>query len=169
MTNLSALTAIWLKLRQDIMESHAVDEDDPWLEGTLEGETDLMDRLRSLLRKRRELLAHADALKGMVGEIQDRQARMEHSAKAIASAVTGAMQEAGIAKIKGPDFSASISYGKAPLLGLEHLSPDALPPKLLRIKKEINRTAVREALESGEHLEGCYLGNAAPFITVRVK
>jgi hypothetical protein len=166
--DLSALTQIWVRLRQELVETHQLtDEDDPWLEDTLDGEAALMDRLRYLLRKRRELLANCDALKTMIRELSERQNRMDNTAKRIGDAVVYAMQEAGISKLKSPDFSASVSYGKAPIIGVENLDPDTLPPSLVRIRKEIDKVALRQALESGETIENVYLGNAAPFITVR--
>jgi hypothetical protein len=165
--DLAALTTIWATLRDKLSEESGLDDDE--LMDTLDGELDLADRLRSLIRKRREMLANADALKGMIRELSDRQARMENSAKSIGNAVTHAMQEAGISKLQSPDFSVSVSYGKKPLCGVESLNPADLPPRFVRTKVEVDRNALRAALESGEHLDGVYLGNAAPFLTVRTK
>jgi hypothetical protein len=165
--DLAALTTIWATLRQKLAEESGLDDDE--LMDTLDGELDLADRLRSLIRKRREMLANADALKGMISDMCDRKARMETTAKRIGDAVTYAMQEAGIAKLKSPDFSASVSYGKKPLCGVESLNPADLPTRFIRTKLEVDRNALRAALESGEQIEGAYLGNAAPFITVRTK
>jgi uncharacterized protein YhaN len=167
MTDTAALVQIWTSLRDRLAEESGLSDED--LQDTLDGELDLLDRLRSLMRKRRELLANADALKGMIKEMSERQARMEASAKSIGQAVTHAMQEAGLAKIVAPDFSASVSYSKPPLSGAENLDVNTLPSRFVRIRKEIDRAAIRAALEAGEAVEGCYLGNPSPFITMRVK
>jgi hypothetical protein len=167
MTDTAALVQIWTALGRTLAEEHGLDDQE--LFDSLDGELDLADRLRALVRKRREMLAFADALKQMIKEHQARLARLEHTAKVIGDAVVNAMCEAGLKRLPAPDFSASVSYGKAPIMGAESLDPDVLPPRFVRIRKEVDRIALRAALENGEGLDGVsvYLGNPAPFILVR--
>ena len=55
--DLAALTTIWATLRQKLVEETGLDDDE--LMDTLDGELDLADRLRSLIRKRRQICADA--------------------------------------------------------------------------------------------------------------
>ena len=165
--DLSALTTIWATLRDKLSEESGLDDDE--LMDTLDGELDLADRLRSLIRKRRHLLADADALKGMIREMTERKLRLEKTADAISNAVVHAMSEAGIRKLSAPDFTVSLGQGKPPLAGAESLDPTLLPDRFVRIERTVNRTALREALDAGEDLAGIsiYLGNPAPHLIVR--
>jgi hypothetical protein len=161
-TETAALAHIWTALRDKLAQEHQLDDDE--LFDTLDGELDLADRLRSLVRKRREILANAEALKAMIKEMGERLARLENTANTITNAVVHAMCDAGIKKLPAPDFSVSVGYGKPPIIGAETA---AIPERLLRIKTEVNRTALREALEAGETIPGCYLGNPSPHLIIR--
>src|SRR5688572_8748083 len=137
---------------------------------TLDGELDLADRLRSLIRKRRHLLADADALKGMIREMTERKLRLEKAADSIANAVVHAMSEAGIRKLQAPDFSVSLGQGKPPLVGVENLDPYLMPKRFVKTECSVNRTALREALEAGDPAVAdapVYLGNPQPHLIVR--
>jgi hypothetical protein len=165
--DLAALTTIWAALRAKLAEESGLDDDE--LMDTLDGELDLADRLRSLIRKRRHLLADADALKGMIREMQERKLRLEKTADTIANAVVHAMSEAGIRKLSAPDFSVSLGQGKPPVAGADSLDPTLLPDRFVRVERSVNRTALREALDAGEDLSGIsvYLGNPSPHLIVR--
>jgi hypothetical protein len=166
--DLAAEIRIWNALRDRLAQEHPeMVQDD--LFDSLDGAGDLADHLRYLVRKRRHMLADAEALKGMIKELVHRLARIEVAAEKIGESVVWAMQEAGIAKLKAPDFSVSIGFGKAPLSGADSLDPSTLPPRFVRTKLEVDRVALRAALEGGENLEGLavYLGNAKPHIIVR--
>jgi hypothetical protein len=163
--NLHALSMIWANLHAKLSAEHDLDDDE--LFDTLDGELDLADRLRSLIRKRREMLANADALKTMIKEMTERKLRLEKTAESISNAVVHAMSEAGLRKLSAPDFTVSLGQGKPPLAGAEHLDPASLPDHFVRVERSVNRTALREALDAGEHIPGVYLGNPQPFLTFR--
>jgi hypothetical protein len=170
--DLAALTTIWNSLRQQLVEQLLDADGEDLLDtevlfDTLDGELDLADRLRSLIRKRRHLLADADALKGMIREMTERKLRLEKAADSIANAVVHAMSEAGIRKLSSPDFTVSLGQGKPPLAGADKVDLTQLPAHLLRTTVELDRSALREALEKGERVEGCYLGNPSPHLIVR--
>jgi hypothetical protein len=165
--DLAAHTVLWNALRQSLAEASGLDEDE--LFDSLDGELDLADGLRRLVRKRRQICADVDALKQMIKEMTERKLRLEKTADSISNAVVHAMSAAGIKKLSAPDFSVSLGYGKQPLAGAESLDPAALPDRFVRVERSVNRTALREALEAGEDLAGvsCYLGNPQPHLILR--
>jgi hypothetical protein len=163
--DLSAQTVLWNDLRRQLAEINGLAEDDPALFDTLDGEMDLADYLRRLVRKRRQLCADSDALRGMIKEMEERKLRLDNTAKNIGNAVVHAMSAAGMNRLPAPDFSVSIGYGKAPIVGAVEASE--LPDHLVRVERSINRTALREALDAGENIPGVYLGNPQPHLIVR--
>jgi hypothetical protein len=165
--DLAALTTIWATLRDRLAQESGLDDDE--LMDTLDGELDLADRLRSLIRKRRQICADVDALKQMIKEMTERKLRLENAANSISNAVVHAMSEAGIRKLSSPDFTVSLGQGKPPLAGADSLDPTSLPDRFVRVERSVNRTALREALDAGEDLSGIsvYLGNPQPHLIVR--
>lgn len=164
---LATAAHVWNDLKRDLIEVHRITDDDPALFDTLDGQVELADRLRDLLRYRRQLTADADALKAMIKEMQERCSRLQRSADNVGRAVAHCMVMADIKKLPAPDFTASVRYGEPPLSGADTLDPNQLPDRFVRIKREVNRTAIRDALEAGETLEGVYFGNPSPTLTVR--
>jgi hypothetical protein len=128
----------------------------------LEAETDVPERCRKMLRAVRAIEADINALKEMRGELTHRIDSKEARIERILSTVKWAMTEMGLTKLLAPDFSASISAGQRPLIVRDEL----LPEEFMRVKKEPNRTAIREALKSGREIEGAYLGNPQPVLRV---
>jgi Siphovirus Gp157 len=167
--SLATAAHVWNNLKRELIEVHQIGDDDPALFDTLDGIADLPDRLRDLLRYRRQKLADAEALKSIIKDMQDRHARLQSSAEGIGRAVAHCMLLAGVKSLPAPDFTASVRYGQPPLSGAETLDPTKLPDRFVRIKREVNRTALRDALEAGENIEGVYLGNPQPTLTVRTK
>src|SRR5215207_563261 len=155
--SLATAAHVWNDLKRELTNVHKITEDDPAFFDTLDGIAELPDRLRNLLRLRRERQADAASLKTIIQEMRDRLARLEHSADSIGAAVAHCMAMAGLKTLPAPDFSASVRYGQPPLSGADTLDATKLPDKFVRVKREVNKTALREALEAGEHIEGCYL------------
>ena len=166
---LATTVHVWNDLKRELVEVYHLTDDDPALFDTLDGQAELADRLRDLLRYRRQKLADADALKTIIKEMQDRLARLQSSADGIGRAVAHCMLMADIKNLPAPDFTASVRYSKPPLSGADTLDADKLPDRFVRITRAVNRTAIRDALEAGETLEGVYLGNPQPTLTVRTK
>jgi hypothetical protein len=75
-----------------------------------------------------------------------------------------AAQECGIAKIKAPDFTASVgkSQGKVVIVDEERL-----PNQAFRTKREINRSWIRDQLLTGVDVAGAELSNGETHWTVR--
>lgn len=144
-----------------------IDDSDPDFAQLVESECDLNERLRRMLRAARFVEAQGEALKTMIHDMQERKKRLERKAESLRRAVSWAMQESGQKRLEAPDFTAVLGRGQPKLVGLEAIDPADLPDCLVRIKREVDRTAVRRALERGEEIDGLCLGNPQPSLIVK--
>lgn len=151
----------------DLMQAAGVGLDDPDFAELFDAECDLQERLRRMLRAARETEATSKALAGIIAEMRSRKERLDAKAGGLREAVSFAMQEAGLRTLPAPDFTASLSVGKPKLIGLDSIDPQHLPDTCCRIKREPDRTKIREFLEGGLIIEGISLGNPAPVLTIR--
>ncbi|MEU7656817.1 siphovirus Gp157 family protein, partial [Micromonospora taraxaci] len=70
-------------------------------------------------------------------------------------------------KIELPEATLSIRMGQPAVVG--EPDADALPDHLCRIKREPNKSAIKEALQNGRTVPGCELSNGQPSIAIRIK
>lgn len=152
-----------------MMQAAGIDLSDPDFPQLFEAECDLLERLRRMLRAARETEAQSKALAEIMAEMRERRARLDAKADGLREAVKFAMQESGLKTLPAPDFTATLTAGKPKLVGLDSIEPWQLPEQCMRIKREPDRTKIREFLESGLDIEGVSLGNAEPILRVVVK
>lgn len=169
MNELAAEVAIARQAIDRIRE--AVDDDDVDFLTLVESETDALEILRRLLRRARRAEAEAAAVANMRKELADElKAREErHAARsdALRRAVIWAMGELGLAKIMGPDFTASLS---TPSHGpVEVPDPDAVPTEYCRVVKSPDRIAIKSLLDGGERVNWASFAPAKPKLTIRTR
>lgn len=154
------------RLAADIVEAvrAAIGEDDPDFLAIVEAETDLLERLRKMLRAARLADADASATKAIMQELAERKSRLEGRADRLRDMVKHAMQELGITKLDAPDMTISL---RASAPGVEIIDMSQLPERFVRVKVEPDRAAIREALKDGDLVPGACLKNAEPALTVR--
>ena len=142
-------------------------DDDPDMQAIIDTETeDTQARLVRMLRAARWAEKQAKASKEIEAEIKERRTRFEAKAEQIRSIVTWAMGEIGIAKVEAPDLTASLSAGKPVAVVTDEL---ALPDEYVRVKREPNKTALKEALLGGATIPGATLGNGNATLTLRTR
>lgn len=140
-----------------------------------------MRALDEALKDLDEVLDHkAEAYAGLIRELEMRaQARTEEMKRirALADAdaalaerlkerLRDAMQRTGRTRIETPRFKLAVvgNGGRPPLLIAD---PEALPPAYIRHIPEVNREALRSALEAGELIPGCTLGLRGNRLTIK--
>lgn len=165
--DLATATARWKGLRAELMETYGLSEDDEALPDTLDGIADLGDQIAALISHALENESFAEAIDKRITDLRARKDRLNKAAKAIRSAVAEAAADAGIKKLPRPEFTLSFSISKPSLSG--DASPEDLPAEFVRIKREIDRTKVKAAIDEGRAVPGFTLSNGRPTITVRVK
>jgi hypothetical protein len=163
---LAPAIATWNRLRAELVEVYGLEPDDDALTDTLDGELDLGDQIHKLLQHACENELFAEALDKRIGELKARKDRLNRAAKAIRQHAAEAALEAGMKKLPRPDMTVSFGLSKPALVG--EADPETLPDHLVRTKREINRTAIKAAIEAGQDVPGFALSNGKPQVTVRL-
>lgn len=162
---LAPAIANWTRLKAELAEAYGLDADDDALADTLDGEADLGDQIHALLRRACENELFAEALDKHIATLRTRKDRLNKAAKAIRQHVAEAALEAGMKKLPRPDMTVTFGLSKPALVG--DGDPDLLPDSFVRIKREINRTAIKAALEAGQEVPGFAISNGKPTCTIR--
>jgi hypothetical protein len=141
-------------------------DDEQVLADTVDGETNLMDGVADLIRSARWDEMQAKALGQMIADLVERHRRTEARAKSKRTAALQVMDAIRERRLERPDFTATVM---APRSAVIVTDPDALPDGLCRVKREPDKTRIREALERGEAVEGACMANGSSSLVVRVK
>lgn len=166
-SHFAASVSYYERAKADLITNHGLAEDDPAFLDTIDGITDLGDLIAALIRRSRDLDAHCDSLKAQVESLRARKADKEARSKKLRAMALHYMEEVGMPRLERPDFTASPRLTKPGLVGLHSLDASQLPDRLRRTKYEPDATAIRDALEAGELIEGVSIGNAGRTLTVR--
>jgi len=155
-----------LMLRVRLREAFPEADDDD-LQDTLEGLTNLPEMLAALLRSQLDDLSLAEALKGRMGDMRARLARLEQRVATKREIAASVMERAEIKKITEPDFTASfgISGPKVSVTSEAEIPNQYWKPQ----DPKLDRLALAAALKAGEAVPGAVLTNGSPFISVRTK
>jgi hypothetical protein len=158
---------VYNDLKERLKQAFSLDEGDQTLLDSLEGETNLHEYLVTMLRKARERDAFASALGDMIKSMQARKSRLEEGSDKLRAAVAWALAETGQKRLEAPDFTASLSKGRAPLLVTDEKAAAQCFAK--KREPELDRAALRESLENGTVLSFASLGNPGMHLIVRTK
>ena len=141
--------------------------DEETLSDTLEGLTDLHDKLAAVIRSQQEDSVLANALKIRIKEMQERHARFEDRAVKKRELITTVMERSGIKKIAEPDFTASLRQTPRPLV----ISDDhEIPETYWKTQDPIlDRKKLIADLKPNETIPGACLGNGGVTVSVRVQ
>jgi hypothetical protein len=123
--------------------------------------------LAALLRSQLDDLTLVEALKGRIGDMRARLARLEQRVATKREIAASVMERAEIKKITEPDFTASFGVsGPKVSVTCEEKIPSqywkAQDPKL-------DRLGLVVALKAGQTVPGALLTNGSSFISVRTK
>lgn len=153
-------------LRSKVLEQYP-DTDEETLADTLEGLTDLHDKLAAVVRSLQEDVAFSKALRGRMSEMGERLKRFELRAGSKRELVSVVMERAEIKKIVEPEFTVSLRQSPRPLvvsdegdIPEEYWNPQ--PPKL-------DRRRLTDDLKLGATVPGACLGNGGQSLAVRIR
>jgi type II secretory pathway component PulL len=142
----------------------AIGDDDADFAEIVENETDILERLRKMLRVARLAEADAKATADIMDELRDRKSRLAAKSDKLRDSVKWAMSELGMDKLPAPDMSVSLRNA-AP--GVEIIDLSQLPERYVKVTVAPDKAAIREALKDGETIPGACLKNGAPSLTIR--
>ncbi len=149
------------------LEEEFPDADEETLVDTLEGLSNLPDMLAEVCRSMLDDQAMVSALRGRIGDMQERCGRIEARARKKRELVCSVMERADLKKVMEPELTVSLRPARPPLAVVdEELVPEAFwrpqTPKL-------DRQGLIAALAAGRDVPGAILGNAPMTISVRTK
>jgi hypothetical protein len=166
MSQLSFSTARYKALRDRIRtDDPTIDEQT--LADTVEGLTDVHEILTAVIRAALADEALAGGLKGRVGEMEERLARLQDRAVKRRQIAKDAMIELDLKKLTAPDFTASIRAGTPALMVID----EAAVPSIYWEPREprLNRQGLVSDLKGGAEITGVALSNPEPVLSVRAR
>lgn len=109
------------------------------------------------------------ACKTEIQRLTDKVKRLDNQNDSIMSYMMMEMRFAGIRKIKAGTWQISIAKngGKIPIEWSENINTDELPSYYTKVTKEIDTTAVRNALEAGVELDFARLGERGESLRIK--
>lgn len=138
-------------------------EDNELRADMLEGETDYHAVLARLVAQEREADSLAKGTAERIRDIQGRKARYERKKAAVRELMHRLLKAAGLPKVTLPEATVSIGRKAA---AVEITDEDALPDNVVRITREPNKTAIKEALALGD-VPGARMGEVGEQLSVR--
>lgn len=143
-----------------------IEDDEAWL-ASLESETRFEELVTQLVRRIDDSKALAEGTAGRLTELQERKARMLHRMESLRNLLFKIMESAELAKLELPEATITIRKGTQQLTG--EADAAALPDELCKISRTPDRTAIKEALKTGQTVPGFQLSNATPSLSIRIK
>lgn len=139
-------------------------DDEELFRDTLEGNTrfnEIMDRLLSEMRDN-ETLAEATAQR--IGKIRERQTRLTHRVQFYRGLMHRLLTLTGLKSVALAEAKVSVVNSPDKVIITDE---SAIPDELMKIVREPNKTAIKNALKSGTYVPGATLSNGGTTISVR--
>lgn len=141
-------------------------EDDVLRADMVEAETDAYTFLSIITRKIGESEALCEGVDAYVKDLYLRQNRVERRIDALRLLAFKIMEAAALKSAELPEATLSIRAGQQKVIITDETQ---IPDALFKIKREPDKTAIKEKLKSGEVVAGAQLSNAEPSLTIRTK
>ena len=152
MSNLYEITQDYLQILS-MMEDPELDPQT--LADTMEAvEGELEIKAENYAKVMKNLEADVAGIKAEIDRLSERKKTIENNIKRMKEALQVSMETTGKTKFKTELFSFSVR-NNAPKVVMDEEYIENVPERFLKYKDpEINRTAIKEAIQSGEDLEG---------------
>lgn len=153
------------KLKEELLVAFPeLADDEQALADTLEGESDLTDKLTEIIISAIEDDADAEKNKALAKRYQDRAGCCTARSQKKRDIVLLVMGDASIKKIPSPYCTISRCAGTP---GVQVIDEALIPKEFLRIKSSPDLKAIKEALKEAGSVPGCTLKNASETLSVR--
>lgn len=152
------------QIKDLMLEYPQLNEDEDLLKDTLEGNTRFNEVMEKFLNDMRENETLAEAISQRIGKLRERQTRLTHRVQFYRSLMHRLMDFAGIKSIALPEAKISVINSPEKVIITDE---SAIPDAFMRITKEPNKTAIKNALKSGNIIPGTTLSNGGTTISVR--
>lgn len=138
-------------------------EDEELKEDMLEGSTDFRETMERLLRKTQDSIYLANACREAERDVYHRRTRFEKRIEFGRELMKRLMEAANIRKLEFPTATLSLMNTPPQVVVTNE---DELPEEFFRIKKEPNKTLIKQALEKTD-VRGATLSNGGTSIVIR--
>ena len=139
-------------------------DDEELFRDTLEGNTrfnEIMDRLLSEMRDY-ETLSEATAQR--IGKIRERQTRLTHRAQFLRALMHRLLTLTGLKSVALAEAKVSVCNSPDKVI---ITNESDIPDAFMKITKEPNKTAIKNAIKNGTYVPGATLSNGGQTISVR--
>jgi hypothetical protein len=157
---------IYETIREQLMHEYELLPEDQCLIDTLDGLTDLKDKIAALVRDAVRTKAMAAALKIIIEDNFSRKQRFEAKAERLRALALYAMEEAGIPKVDAADVTISNTEGQKRVIITDE---DAVPDQFCKIERTPMRMKIAEELKSGRFVPYAIWSNPERVLKVLTK
>ncbi len=147
-----------------LLEYPQLADDEELFRDMLEGNTrfnEIMDRLLIEMRDNETL---SDAAAARIGKLKERQTRLTHRMNFYRSLMHRLLTVTGIQSVALAEAKVSIMKSPEKVIITDE---SAVPDAFMKITKEPNKTAIKNAIKSGTYVPGAALSNGGTTISVR--
>lgn len=141
-------------------------EDDVLRADMIEGETMAFEFMSKMVRRIGESKALADGIELYVKDLRERAARIERRVDGIRALIFKVMEVANLKKAELSEATLSIRAGQPRVILTDET---LLTDNYVRIKREPDKTKIKEMLLRGADVAGACLSNSEPSLSIRVK
>lgn len=158
-------TRVTLEIECLLTEYPELAEDEALRADMIEGSTDAFAVLSRIVATMREATATVAAIKIQADALWSRAERFERREKAMRALAQRIMEAANIRKAELPEATLSIRAVAPSLVITDEAS---LPDWAWRVKRELDRTAIKERVKAGDFVPGAEMSNGGSTLSVRV-
>jgi hypothetical protein len=167
MANQFDVDQVRLQIEALIRDNPILEDDERLRADMLEGATDMVEVLK---RMAGAYVADRDmvlTLTTRINRATDRRARFVRRIEHLRDLMLSVMQSANLKKLALPEATLGQRKGQPGIVGEPDV--DVLPAEFVRVKREADRIAIREAMLAGREVPGLSLSNAPPSLQITVK
>lgn len=165
--NIQASVRIYNVMREQLLfENKNLSEDDQTLIDTLDGMSDLHEKIAALVRDSVRIKAMANALKIIIDDNAVRRHRFEAKAERLRALASWALQEADIPKLESPDMTISNYIGPPHVIITD---ADAVPDEFCKFERTPKKQEIADELKSGRFVPYAVWSNPERVLKVHTK
>lgn len=142
------------------------DADQDLVHDCLEGQTDVYEIIDWLIGKLGDEDAFVDAIDARVEALASRKQSALGRMERLRDGLRACLNATGERSLRRPEATVTLSAKKTGIAGIDETQ---LPERFWKVKREVSRSAINEALAAGEVVPGVILSNGGEVLTVRRK
>jgi len=139
-------------------------EDEELRSHMFEGSTDIKEVLTELLNIDTNAKILIDGIKDHIEHLRKRSERFDHRKQIARKLIMQIMETANLRKLELANGTISVSSTPQ---SIQIIDETKIPDEYFRIKKEVDKTKIKDALKNGVEIEGVQLSNGGS--TIRIK